>query len=80
MREENVGRHEIIATMLIRVLATFIYRTRKHMAEEFGENLVNEQQLFHGTQTDAIRTICRDGLDWRMCGENGVSFGQGEES
>ena len=50
------------------------------MAEEFGENLVNEQQLFHGTQTDAIRTICRDGLDWRMCGENGVSFGQGEES
>lgn len=49
--------------------------TRKHMAEE-KENL-NEKQLFHGTKSEAIETICRDGLDWRMCGENGVAFGQG---
>ncbi|XP_061166926.1 uncharacterized protein LOC133175819 [Saccostrea echinata] len=50
---------------------------RKHISEEFGQNLVNEQQLFHGTKCEAIEAICRYGLDWRMCGENGVAFGQG---
>lgn len=41
--------------------------------------IVNEKQLFHGTKCEAIETICRDGLDWRMCGENGVAFGQGKQ-
>ncbi|XP_062610349.1 E3 ubiquitin-protein ligase RNF216-like [Saccostrea cucullata] len=50
---------------------------RKHISEEFGPNMVNEQQLFHGTKCEAIEAICRSGLDWRMCGENGVAFGQG---
>lgn len=49
--------------------------TRKHMDKEIA--IVNEKQLFHGTKCEAIETICRDGLDWRMCGENGVAFGQG---
>lgn len=49
--------------------------TRKHMDEEIAT--VNEKQLFHGTKCEAIETICRDGLDWRMCGENGVAFGHG---
>lgn len=46
------------------------------MAEEI--EILNEKQLFHGTKSEAIETICRDGLDWRMCGENGVAFGQGK--
>lgn len=48
------------------------------MSDDFGLNLINEQQLFHGTKVEAIEAICRDGLDWRMCGENGVAFGQGK--
>lgn len=47
------------------------------MAEEIAN--VNEKQLFHGTKCEAIETICRNGLDWRMCGENGVAFGQGKQ-
>ncbi|XP_060070763.1 uncharacterized protein LOC132550688 [Ylistrum balloti] len=50
---------------------------RKHMMEDFGQNQINEKQLFHGTNTKAFDAICREGLDWRMCGENGTAFGQG---
>ncbi|OWF41787.1 uncharacterized protein LOC110461949 [Mizuhopecten yessoensis] len=51
--------------------------SRKHMVEDFGQNQLNEKQLFHGTSTKAFDAICREGLDWRMCGENGTAFGQG---
>ncbi|XP_069133906.1 uncharacterized protein [Argopecten irradians] len=50
---------------------------RKHMVEDFGQNQLNEKQLFHGTNIRAFDGICREGLDWRMCGENGTAFGQG---
>ncbi|XP_033751374.1 uncharacterized protein LOC117335471 [Pecten maximus] len=50
---------------------------RKHMVEDYGQNQLNEKQLFHGTSTKAFDAICREGLDWRMCGENGTAFGQG---
>lgn len=47
------------------------------MVEDFGQNNLNEKQLFHGTNPKAFDAICREGLDWRMCGENGTAFGQG---
>lgn len=47
------------------------------MIEDIGKDNINEQHLFHGTDTSAVGGICRDGLDWRMCGLNGTAFGQG---
>ncbi|KAK3102644.1 hypothetical protein FSP39_012840 [Pinctada imbricata] len=51
--------------------------TKKHMLEDIGRQQLNEKQLFHGTNYMAIEGICKDGLDWRMCGVNGTAFGQG---
>ncbi|CAC5395132.1 ABL1 [Mytilus coruscus] len=50
---------------------------KEHMIEDIGKDNINEQHLFHGTDTSAVGGICRDGLDWRMCGLNGTAFGQG---
>ena len=48
------------------------------MIEDIGKDSINEQHLFHGTASRAVGGICREGLDWRMCGENGTAFGQGK--
>lgn len=43
-----------------------------------AKNGVNVKQLFHGTQSNYVDVICRENLDWRVCGKNGTSFGRGE--
>ncbi|XP_029598324.1 protein mono-ADP-ribosyltransferase PARP12 [Salmo trutta] len=38
---------------------------------------INEKQLFHGTDSKHVDSICRNNFDWRLCGTNGTSFGKG---
>ena len=52
-------------------------RMRQHMVADFGLEKLNEQLLFHGTQSQHVDGICKEGFDWRMCGTNGTAFGQG---
>ena len=47
------------------------------MIADFGQQKVNEQLLFHGTQSRHVDAICKEGFDWRMCGTNGTAYGQG---
>lgn len=39
---------------------------------------VAERFLFHGTKAEYVDAICRENIDWRLCGENGTNFGRGE--
>lgn len=50
---------------------------KDHLIQDIGKDNINEQHLFHGTANKAVGGICREGLDWRMCGKNGTAFGQG---
>ena len=52
-------------------------RTRQHMIADLGKGSLNEQLLFHGTQSMYVDGICKEGFDWRMCGVNGTAYGQG---
>ena len=47
------------------------------MEKQLGDHGANEQKLFHGTKTEFVESICINNFDWRMCGENGTSYGQG---
>uniref|UniRef100_A0A8C5PMB7 CCCH-type zinc finger antiviral protein n=1 Tax=Leptobrachium leishanense TaxID=445787 RepID=A0A8C5PMB7_9ANUR len=38
---------------------------------------VLRKQLFHGCSNDNITLICDRNIDWRICGTNGVEYGQG---
>lgn len=37
-----------------------------------------EMLLFHGTESEYVDAICRENIDWRLCGRNGTRFGRGE--
>lgn len=39
---------------------------------------VSEKQLFHGTDSKFVDTICLNNFDWRICGVNGTAYGKGE--
>ncbi|XP_069820288.1 zinc finger CCCH-type antiviral protein 1-like [Dendropsophus ebraccatus] len=38
---------------------------------------VKEMRLFHGTDISHINAICNQNFDWRLCGSNGIVYGQG---
>ncbi|ESO97802.1 hypothetical protein LOTGIDRAFT_103869 [Lottia gigantea] len=38
---------------------------------------VNEEKLFHGTQSHCVEAISRKGFDWRVCGKHGTLYGEG---
>lgn len=38
---------------------------------------VSEKQLFHGTDSKFVDTICLNNFDWRICGVNGTAYGKG---
>jgi len=46
-------------------------------SKEVGKERINEMELFHGTAYDVIDGICKDGIDWRVCGKNGTLYGHG---
>ena len=48
------------------------------MVADLGEMHINEQRLFHGTSSEVIPAICKEGFDWRLHGRNGTAFGQGK--
>ncbi len=51
--------------------------SRKMMLKRNPANTSIEYNLFHGTLTDSIESICRFGFNRSYCGKNGVAFGQG---
>ncbi|XP_041365103.1 protein mono-ADP-ribosyltransferase PARP11-like [Gigantopelta aegis] len=51
--------------------------TRKHMLDDFGAQKLNEQLLFHGSDAATVNAICKEGFDWRLCGQHGTAFGKG---
>ncbi|XP_060605686.1 uncharacterized protein LOC132758164, partial [Ruditapes philippinarum] len=51
--------------------------SRSHMVADLGELNINEKRLFHGTHSDVIEAICKEGFDWRLCGKHGTVYGQG---
>ena len=49
----------------------------KKMLMEKNGNSANEKWLYHGSISTVIKDICVQNLDWRLCGLNGVAYGQG---
>ena len=47
------------------------------MIQDIGEAHIDESRLFHGTQTEVIDSICKEGFDWRLCGKHGTVYGHG---
>ncbi|KAL3842806.1 hypothetical protein ACJMK2_020790 [Sinanodonta woodiana] len=47
------------------------------LSDNEGFGGVEELQLFHGTVSSVIDSICKKGFDWRLSGKNGTMFGQG---
>ena len=41
------------------------------------ERSVNEMRLFHGTNPEVVKAICKHNFDWRVNGKNGTVYGQG---
>ena len=35
------------------------------------------RELFHGTDENAVKAICQQGFDWRLCGAHGTACGKG---
>ncbi|KAJ0015571.1 hypothetical protein NQD34_009191 [Periophthalmus magnuspinnatus] len=50
---------------------------KNHMKNNNGRKPVLEKKLFHGTDPKYVDAICATNFDWRVCGLNGTSFGQG---
>lgn len=48
------------------------------MKDKNGGRLVTEKQLFHGTDNKYLDDICKDNIDWRLCGTHGTAYGKGE--
>uniref|UniRef100_A0A2C9LSX5 Poly [ADP-ribose] polymerase n=1 Tax=Biomphalaria glabrata TaxID=6526 RepID=A0A2C9LSX5_BIOGL len=50
---------------------------RKHMIEEIGLANIKERALFHGTKSENIPSICKNGFNKRAEKVNGDRFGKG---
>ncbi len=60
------------------IFPRFCFRKRKQMASANNGRSLNEMQLFHGTTSDVLNAICKNGFDWRLCGTHGTVYGQGK--
>ncbi|KAM5170786.1 protein mono-ADP-ribosyltransferase PARP12-like isoform 2-T2 [Mantella aurantiaca] len=55
-----------------------VYQWQKDQMKKKNMGIpVDERQLFHGTDSDKTDAICKENFDWRVCGTNGVVYGQG---
>lgn len=52
-------------------------KKKEMLLDNEGFGAVNEQQLYHGTDSSVVDAICKKGFDWRVCGKNGTMYGQG---
>nr|XP_046153050.1 mucin-2-like isoform X2 [Oncorhynchus gorbuscha] len=50
---------------------------RDLMKKNNGGRNSKELHLFHGTDPKHVDAICRDNFDWRLCGTNGTTYGEG---
>ncbi|CDQ71754.1 unnamed protein product [Oncorhynchus mykiss] len=50
---------------------------RDLMKKNNGGKNSKELHLFHGTDPKHVDAICRDNFDWRLCGTNGTTYGEG---
>ncbi|XP_018424403.1 PREDICTED: poly [ADP-ribose] polymerase 12-like [Nanorana parkeri] len=55
-----------------------VYQWQKDQMKKKNSGIaVDERQLFHATESANVDAICNDNFDWRICGTNGVQYGQG---
>ncbi|XP_041935243.1 protein mono-ADP-ribosyltransferase PARP12-like [Alosa sapidissima] len=54
----------------------FFNLQKDDMETKAGRDVL-ERFLFHGTKSEYVDAICRENIDWRVCGENGTSYGRG---
>ncbi|KAL5007235.1 hypothetical protein ScPMuIL_016041 [Solemya velum] len=75
----KIGRFQIKSVQRIQNLKLWqkFSLARKHLIKDIGSHDLNESRLFHGTNPESIEAICGEGFDWRVCGRNAVSYGQG---
>ncbi|XP_067844147.1 protein mono-ADP-ribosyltransferase PARP12 [Heptranchias perlo] len=50
---------------------------KEQMKKNNNGKLVEEKQLFHGTNASIIDAICQQNFDWRICGAHGTAYGKG---
>ncbi|XP_049641497.1 protein mono-ADP-ribosyltransferase PARP15-like, partial [Suncus etruscus] len=53
------------------------YQIRKEIMDAKNGNIINEKQLFHGTDVDSVPYINRNGFNRSYAGKNGSSYGKG---
>ncbi|XP_062374349.1 protein mono-ADP-ribosyltransferase PARP12-like isoform X2 [Sardina pilchardus] len=53
------------------------FNLQKDDMENKVGRVVPEKFLFHGTKSEYVDAICRENIDWRVCGENGTFYGRG---
>lgn len=53
------------------------YQIRKEIMDAKNGNIINEKQLFHGTDVDSVPYINRNGFNRSYAGKNGCSYGKG---
>ena len=68
--------HKIAERIFTSFFSFMICRKKGRMAKKSGKE-PEERQLFHGTKPDTVKAICQQGIDWRMCGKHGTSYGEG---
>ncbi|XP_035604913.1 protein mono-ADP-ribosyltransferase PARP12-like isoform X1 [Oncorhynchus keta] len=91
MLSSSTGEHEDIKALFEKTVVGFQIHTIERVQnpalwkfymlqrDQMKSSLtsINEKQLFHGTDSKYVDSICRDNFDWRICGKNGTSYGKG---
>ncbi|XP_048124195.1 protein mono-ADP-ribosyltransferase PARP12 isoform X1 [Alosa alosa] len=55
-----------------------VFQWQKDFMKKNNRGLnVMEKQLFHGTDSKHVDTICHNNFDWRICGTHGTAYGKG---
>ncbi|CAB1346047.1 unnamed protein product, partial [Coregonus sp. 'balchen'] len=72
----TVGFHILTIERVQNPILWKFYVLQRDQMESSGTS-INEKQLFHGTDSKHVDSICRNNFDWRLCGTNGTSFGKG---
>lgn len=60
------------------LFCVLVVRQKEQMMKKNGGKLVDERELFHGTDHSIIDVICEQNFDWRTSGVNATLYGQGE--
>jgi len=64
--------------MATKILVRLGNSTNKELSKTELSKIANEQILYHGTKSDMVNSIAREGFDWRLAGSStGTLYGRG---